>query len=652
MSELGGIPQSGWSETSLDRIGLDGPEATEQNSPAREDAQGPSLVTGASAPLPDSESSRAEPSGPEPSNQVQPNDTAADLAQAVATLDSGNGMNQEHSAMASPGGETQGGTAAQQAPQQPSPRPSLRAQLRENRSSRRASPRGESQTGTSASQNTSQPQRPVSSSGELGIKETLEDTPSHDTSPTEQSQIRPEVSQNVPSRRNSVSKPLPEKSQDTPANELSHQPAVSSQVQTRQESLQVMASQLRRRTSSRQSQTGEDAPQDTPANELARRLSASRQSQAQPEVSQDAPLRQNLAPNQSPAGPQDTPTIELARRLSSASRQSQNRPGTPQDPLTRRLSRRSSIARQSQSEPEASQDPAVNELARQPSASRQTPTRQEGISQEIELRRLSGSRQVQPGPGTAQVAPGTPLANTASATSSQSTYDGPTISYFAGKVLGEISNLLSEASSFLVLQETRNPASERKFQVDSQGTGFTGEALFTIGGLSLAGDAGMNFWKAYNTPQTPERREKLVKEAIEFVKGVANTLSGAAGMAGNDPHVDSIAGKISSGAWAFSEGANALMQGYEAYQRGKTLDKEQLVHLGQIAGSALKFAGIVVSLTPKSGIAAIGVEVAGSAASIATGFLNLYNKGHLHWLANKLTPSQPQPQAVEASSPV
>jgi len=95
-----------------------------------------------------------------------------------------------------------------------------------------------------------------------------------------------------------------------------------------------------------------------------------------------------------------------------------------------------------------------------------------------------------------------------------------------------------------------------------------------------------------------------------------------------NPNTNPVAGKISSVTWALSEGANVLQQTAEVISKGRTLDKEQLVHLGQIVGSGLKFAGIVASLSGVSGNGPIIAEAVGSAAGISSGFLNLHNKGY------------------------
>jgi hypothetical protein len=202
---------------------------------------------------------------------------------------------------------------------------------------------------------------------------------------------------------------------------------------------------------------------------------------------------------------------------------------------------------------------------------------------------------------------------------SQRLSQAPSFSLFGGKALGEISNILSETSAFLE-NENRHVA--------SAGTGFTGETMFALGGLWQAGAAGGNFVNLYNSASSPEDRKKLVEQSIEFMRGVSNTVSGLAGIASHTPNANPIAGKISSVAWALSEGVNAALQTYEALSNGRGLNRDQIVHLGQIVGSVAKFAGIVASLKSSEN-GPIIAQAVGSGISISSGVYNLYNKGYI-----------------------
>jgi hypothetical protein len=189
----------------------------------------------------------------------------------------------------------------------------------------------------------------------------------------------------------------------------------------------------------------------------------------------------------------------------------------------------------------------------------------------------------------------------------------------AGKTLGEVSNILSEASSFASIANLLSAA---------VGTGITGESMFAIGGAWQAGAAASQLTKLFSSASTPEDQKQLLMKSVDLMRGVSNTISGLTGAAVFNPNTNPVAGKISSVTWALSEGANVLQQTAEAISKGRTLDKEQLVHLGQIVGSGLKFAGIVASLSGVSGNGPIISEVVGSAAGISSGLLNLQNKGY------------------------
>jgi hypothetical protein len=193
-----------------------------------------------------------------------------------------------------------------------------------------------------------------------------------------------------------------------------------------------------------------------------------------------------------------------------------------------------------------------------------------------------------------------------------------TLNLFAGKTLGEISNVLSEASSFLTLQGQHGA---------SNGTGLSGESLFAIGGIWSTGAAGQNVADLFGSASTPEQKKELIEQSVELMRGLASTLSGLTGVVAATPNGNEIASKISSAAWAVGEGLNAGLEASRALSNG-TLNKEQLVHLGQIAGSSLKFAGIVASLAGASGNGPIIAQAVGSGLSISSGALNLQHKGY------------------------
>jgi hypothetical protein len=192
----------------------------------------------------------------------------------------------------------------------------------------------------------------------------------------------------------------------------------------------------------------------------------------------------------------------------------------------------------------------------------------------------------------------------------------------AGKTLGEVSNVLSEVSSFAAL----SPLS--KVQATAPKLGITGESMFAVGGLWQTGAAASTLTKLFSSASTPGDQKQLLMKSVDLLRGVSNTISGLTGAAVFNPNTNPVAGKISSVTWALSEGANVLQQAAEAISQGRTLNQEQLVRVAQIVGSGLKFAGIVASLSGVSGRAPIIAETVGSAAGISSGFLNLHNKGY------------------------
>jgi len=194
-----------------------------------------------------------------------------------------------------------------------------------------------------------------------------------------------------------------------------------------------------------------------------------------------------------------------------------------------------------------------------------------------------------------------------------------TFNLFSGRALGDISNVLSEASSFL---------SSKGKHAASVGAGVAGESLFTVGGVWQAATAGKSFVSLYNSASSPTKQKELLAQAVDFMKGVSNTISGGTGIAALTPNASAALGKASSVTWALSEGTNAIMQAQQALTQEKPLSKEQLVNIGQVIGSTMKFAGIVASLAGAPGNGPIIAQVLGSGASISSGVLNLNSKGY------------------------
>ncbi len=181
----------------------------------------------------------------------------------------------------------------------------------------------------------------------------------------------------------------------------------------------------------------------------------------------------------------------------------------------------------------------------------------------------------------------------------------------SGKTLGEVSNVLSEAGTL----------------AGSTKTGIAGESLFGVGGLWQAGTAGVEFSNLLSSDSSPQQQKQLLSAGIDLMKGVLNTTSGVTGVIGGATG-SAGANKASSVTWALSEGANALTQAYEAVSAGKALTPEQMVRLGQVVGSTLKFGGTVASLAGVTGNAPSIAQVAGTAVSMGSGVMNLNNKDY------------------------
>ncbi|RZU42220.1 hypothetical protein BDD14_3773 [Edaphobacter modestus] len=181
---------------------------------------------------------------------------------------------------------------------------------------------------------------------------------------------------------------------------------------------------------------------------------------------------------------------------------------------------------------------------------------------------------------------------------------------FAGKVTGEVSNVLSEAGGL----------------AGNATVGKVGEGLFAAGGVWQTGAAASKFSSLLGSASSPEQKKQLLLAGLDLMKGLSNTVSGITGVQGLNG--SPLAGKISSATWALSEGTNALTQGYEAIAAGKSLSPEQMVRLGQVIGSSLKTVGSVASAAGVSGNAPTIVQTVGTGFSIASGALNLHNKGY------------------------
>jgi hypothetical protein len=152
--------------------------------------------------------------------------------------------------------------------------------------------------------------------------------------------------------------------------------------------------------------------------------------------------------------------------------------------------------------------------------------------------------------------------------------------------------------------------------------------MFAIGGLWQGTGAAQDLANTFGSATTLDDQKKLLNRSVDLLRGVLNTISGFTGAAEFHPHENPHVAKTSSVTWAISEGVNVVQQMAQAISKGKTLDKEQLVHLGQIVGSGLKFGGIVASLKGASGSGPIIAQTVGSAASLSSGVLNLQNKGY------------------------
>jgi hypothetical protein len=181
---------------------------------------------------------------------------------------------------------------------------------------------------------------------------------------------------------------------------------------------------------------------------------------------------------------------------------------------------------------------------------------------------------------------------------------------FAGKATGEVSNVLSEAGSL----------------AGNATLGKVGEGLFVAGGVWQTGVAASKFSSLLGSTSSPEQKKQLLLAGLDLMKGLSNTVSGITGVQGvNGSH---LAAEISSATWALSEGTNVLTQGYEAIAAGKSLSPEQMVRLGQVIGSSLKTVGSVASAAGVSGNVPTIVQTVGTGFSIASGALNLHNKGY------------------------
>lgn len=181
---------------------------------------------------------------------------------------------------------------------------------------------------------------------------------------------------------------------------------------------------------------------------------------------------------------------------------------------------------------------------------------------------------------------------------------------FAGKTTGEVSNVLSEAGGL----------------AGNTTVGKAGEGLFAAGGVWQAGAAASKFSSLLGSASSPEQQKQLLLAGVDVIKGLSNTVSGVTGVVGLNG--SPLAGKISSATWSASEGLNALTEGYKAVSEGKPLSKEQIVHYGQIIGSVLKAGGSAASAAGVSGNAPTIAQTVGAGFSIASGALNLHNKGY------------------------
>jgi hypothetical protein len=182
---------------------------------------------------------------------------------------------------------------------------------------------------------------------------------------------------------------------------------------------------------------------------------------------------------------------------------------------------------------------------------------------------------------------------------------------FGGRTLGEVSNSLSETGTL----------------TGSTKTGIAGEALFTVGGLWRTASAGVEFSNLCKSASSPQQQKQLLFTGMELMRGVSSTVSGITGVIGDATGISGV--RLTSNlTWALSEGINAVRQGHDAVLAGKALTPEQMVRLGQVVGSTLKFGGLVASMAGVAGNAPTIALVAGTAVNMGSGVMNLNNKGY------------------------